>query len=930
MQFSSDPPPEAWCQHYLSHHAIDSCGAQVNRIDTYDGVIWFVLAAWSEAKQWCGTEFGLGSFDPGSFEFTDHGPCYPDEGLEIPTDGWPGPEEGTAFVTTTVDWDGNFQPVYWFAGYAYEDGLVGLTANPSTGFAGTSNCENPPQVYPLDSFGAMGFFQDGVAACPAESSASGGNMEPPQQGSESLPDSVYASNAVIVRFTPDVISFPQDRTENPPSFTALLEEATITVLELADVLVELGAVSFQTLAPSWRHLAANPQATIDLHGNPVELIDFTDVYYVRLSGAVAVSEVITALVAMPGIIYVDPDILLSHQTCPQEPYPDDELYEDQWYLNGTPDNCSAYPHGFYDMNVPEAWELCDCCGAGTKIAICDDGVNADHEDLGPYIDVSLSRTFPDPTVPWSVAPYSSHGTKCASLATAATHNDRRGMASIAHLPAHLGDGLLVVLRNHYYPPFPPPDDQTFWSVMAQAMDYICGPIVNRRVGVVSNSMGRAYYKYCYNALPRSAREAFRNVHRIGISHVCSAGNDVAVSGEPCAEPDSAFLYPAAFPDYTLAVAGIDCGGETNPAWFRGSYIDVAGPAVDLWVAGGGTDQYEWREGWIYGGTSAAAPVMAGAIALLLGQEPMLTNEDCYELLKLAADPMDQPSVAVGSGLPQVGIAMSWLTGDCEVVHGFTTEVSLEEPLDGLVVQFRDVEGVNTAEDTWEEFWVVPHRVESVVWLPDDYRTTTVWARGRGTSGWRLISRELDGNPDPTEPPHYDGLYYDHWAHVLGDFEPETGRCVLETYTYKVRVTEDPPLWVWAPFDPSAGECQVQYSFICCAAEGCLDVSEVDDGSAEALGFRVVGIPVERGGQVAFRFVMPCQGRVWLDVYGPDGRLVRGLSSGVDLAAGRSELRWDCCDNGGIPVGSGIYFARFRSLLEADEDAVTSMRVIVVR
>ncbi len=185
MQFSSDPPPEGWCQHYLSHHAIDSCGAQVNRIDTYDGVIWFVLAAWSEAKQWCGTEFGLGSFDPASFEFTDYGPCYPDEGLEIPTDGWPGPGEGTAFVTTTADWDGNLIPVYYFCGYAYAEDFLPLSPDPATGFGGTSNCLSPPESWSADAYGGMGLFTDGVYACPEGGilgGGSGGGLGP--QGSD--------------------------------------------------------------------------------------------------------------------------------------------------------------------------------------------------------------------------------------------------------------------------------------------------------------------------------------------------------------------------------------------------------------------------------------------------------------------------------------------------------------------------------------------------------------------------------------------------------------------------------------------------------------------------------------------------------------------------------------------------------------------------
>ncbi len=184
MQFSTDPPPEGWCQEYLAHHAIDSCGAQINRIDTYDGVIWFVLAAWSEAKQWCGTEFGLGAYEEGVFTITEHGACFPGEGLEIPTDRWPGPNEGTAIVTTSESWSGNFVPVYYFTGYAYAEGVMPLAINPSTGGGGMANCSSPPNEWDAAAFGAMGVFTEGASVCPSEGGGhvlgpgGGGGLEP--------------------------------------------------------------------------------------------------------------------------------------------------------------------------------------------------------------------------------------------------------------------------------------------------------------------------------------------------------------------------------------------------------------------------------------------------------------------------------------------------------------------------------------------------------------------------------------------------------------------------------------------------------------------------------------------------------------------------------------------------------------------------------
>lgn len=178
MQFSTTPPPGGWCESYLTSHAIDACEEQVNRIDTYNPVLWFVLAAWSEEKEWCGTEFGFGEFDPGIFEFVDFGPCFPEDGLEIPTQDWPDPGDGTAIVVTGETWRGNFTPVYFFAGYAYSLGVIPLSTDPATDFGGTSNCETQPEAWPADAFGGMGLFCDGTYACPSGGIFGGQNFGP--------------------------------------------------------------------------------------------------------------------------------------------------------------------------------------------------------------------------------------------------------------------------------------------------------------------------------------------------------------------------------------------------------------------------------------------------------------------------------------------------------------------------------------------------------------------------------------------------------------------------------------------------------------------------------------------------------------------------------------------------------------------------------
>jgi hypothetical protein len=163
-------PLEGWCQHYIDGYAIDNCDAQNPSIMTVEERIWYVLAAFTEDKVWCGAEFGFGDYHPYLFIFTGFGPCTPGGNLEIPTPGWPGPFEGTAITTTDLPWVGNWLPVYYFTGYyyMYGPGQIPLDVDPPTGFGGFGNCLTPPTTYMADCFPAMGILMDGEPCCPQD------------------------------------------------------------------------------------------------------------------------------------------------------------------------------------------------------------------------------------------------------------------------------------------------------------------------------------------------------------------------------------------------------------------------------------------------------------------------------------------------------------------------------------------------------------------------------------------------------------------------------------------------------------------------------------------------------------------------------------------------------------------------------------------
>ena len=157
---------EDWCERYADTYALATPADQINRSDVMTDSdsqdIWFVIAAFSEEKVWCGTQFGLGDFDSDAWYMTSGGGNCLANSLEIPTAGWPGPLTGLSIAATDVQYTGTMAPIYWFEGYTYSGNptVIPVTIDPTQEFIGFGNCEAPAEG------GSMGFFADGVAVFP--------------------------------------------------------------------------------------------------------------------------------------------------------------------------------------------------------------------------------------------------------------------------------------------------------------------------------------------------------------------------------------------------------------------------------------------------------------------------------------------------------------------------------------------------------------------------------------------------------------------------------------------------------------------------------------------------------------------------------------------------------------------------------------------
>jgi subtilisin family serine protease len=121
-------------------------------------------------------------------------------------------------------------------------------------------------------------------------------------------------------------------------------------------------------------------------------------------------------------------------------------------------------------------------------------------------------------------------------------------------------------------------------------------------------------------------------HQHGVVMTAAAGN----SNCNCA------TYPAADP-YVLGVAGVDNSGNKAGDSNYGSWVQLAAPEGNMtaWPSINGAPGYA-----PVGGTSSAAPVVAGIAGLLLSADPALTTTQVVQALEKSAAPVGF-SVAYG-------------------------------------------------------------------------------------------------------------------------------------------------------------------------------------------------------------------------------------------------------------------------------------------
>ena len=311
----------------------------------------------------------------------------------------------------------------------------------------------------------------------------------------------------------------------------------------------------------------------------------------------------------------------------------DTFYGCQWHLNNT----GQFPGGaMQDINVEEVWEEGNT-GAGVNIAIVDDGLFYRHEDLKDNVDTSRNFDYwsleydgpPDVYQPFFV----NHGTAVAGL-IAAEHNEF-GVRGVA-------PGATIYSYNYV----------DYAAYEGEDLRYEADAMTRNRVTtqISSNSWGPSDDGLPHPS-PSVSRAAIETGLRQGdggrgISYIWAAGNGGDTSG---ANDNSNLDGYANFYGVT-AVCAVNYNDVKSIYSEPGANLWVCAPSngvsqpgitttaegATLHFFGNGSD---FRPGFYrdnFGGTSAAAPIVSGVVALMRSANANLTWRDVKLILAASA------------------------------------------------------------------------------------------------------------------------------------------------------------------------------------------------------------------------------------------------------------------------------------------------------
>ncbi|NBX67184.1 MAG: type I secretion C-terminal target domain-containing protein [Proteobacteria bacterium] len=295
--------------------------------------------------------------------------------------------------------------------------------------------------------------------------------------------------------------------------------------------------------------------------------------------------------------------------------PSDTHFGLQWHLKNTGQNGGT---AGIDIDVTRVWD--DYKGAGIKVAIIDDGFDLTHADLAANFNTTTDYDFRRNDATPMFETGDAHGTAVAGTIGA----DDNGLGMVGVAPDAQMSGLRVSFSS----------DSTL-AMFENAM------IAARNFDVVNNSWGftgrfadnftQSYMATMENAV-LDAVEFGRG--GLGTNIVFAAGNGAA-SG------DNVNYHSMQNSSFIISVGAVDKTGQIASFSTPGAAVLVSAPGVEIYTTDNtGTAGYLTGDYVGIGGTSFAAPIVSGVIALMLDANETLGYRDVQEILAYSAKKID--------------------------------------------------------------------------------------------------------------------------------------------------------------------------------------------------------------------------------------------------------------------------------------------------
>ncbi|KAJ6230306.1 neuroendocrine convertase 1 [Anaeramoeba flamelloides] len=299
--------------------------------------------------------------------------------------------------------------------------------------------------------------------------------------------------------------------------------------------------------------------------------------------------------------------------------PDDPLYAEQFHLENTGqfDGVKGV-----DINVKPVWEE-ENFGDGIKVVIVDDSLLKDHADIQPNFQSEGSWDYCLKVSDPSGESSNYHGTACAGLASGAANN---GLCGIGVAPKSKIVGRRLICSgatNADYAEAMSDESQT-------------------RIDISSNSWGPkgcdseycTFYDYSTTVYDAIIDGTINGRDGKGIVYVFAAGNEGQWGGDVNQYDYAKILQ-------VISVASVDNTGSHPKYSNRGTSILVSsvssGDLAKIRTIGSASNEECLSS---FTGTSAATPMVAGVVALLLSKYPDLSFWDVQALLIESATVID--------------------------------------------------------------------------------------------------------------------------------------------------------------------------------------------------------------------------------------------------------------------------------------------------